>query len=366
MAGSFICCDLGLDVFQGGQRLLALAQEHDARHPVVLVVTDVVEGKGRSRGPLAVGAPITDPPQPRLVADDHALFAGQLPWRKPSALDHVLDADRLVVDRGDDQAADFPDPAQFLRAEDGGGGGRALQPQHLVHRVQAAAKQADAPHRHGNLALVEVVAAHRGVAVGQRRLELTQRDAVAAEAVGVGLNLVAPHRAAEAGDVHDPRHRPELALQHPVLHRLDVVERVDLAAGSILGDFQDIAEDFAGGRLRRDGRGHVGRQRLADRGHAVDHFLPSRLVGVVAAVVPGHLEVAEAEQRLAVDLLQAGHAGERHFQGDGDLPLDLLGGCAGEERDHFDDRRRRVGVGFDVDVQEGVRRRSPRGRWPAG
>ena len=69
--------------------------------------------------------------------------------------------------------------------------------------------------------------------------------------------------------------------------------------------------------------------------------------------MPGHLQVAQAEQRLAVDLLQAGHAGERHFQGNGDLPLDLLGGGAGEQRDHFDDRRRRVGIGLDVDVQEG-------------
>ena len=77
------------------------------------------------------------------------------------------------------------------------------------------------------------------------------------------------------------------------------------------------------------------------------------LIGVLAAVVPGHLEVAEAEQRLAVDLLQAGHAGERHFQGDGDLPLDLLGGGAGEQRDHFHDGRRRVRIGLDVDVHEG-------------
>ena len=82
---------------------------------------------------------------------------------------------------------------------------------------------------------------------------------------GIGLHLVAPHRAAEAGDVHNPRHRAELALQHPVLHRLDVIERVDVPAGTILGDFQDIAKDLTGGGLRRDGRGYVGRQRLADR-----------------------------------------------------------------------------------------------------
>ena len=226
--------------------------------------------------------------------------------------------------------------------------------QHLVHRVHAAAEQADAPHRHGNLTRVDVVATHRGVAVRQRCLELAQRDAVAAEPVGVGLNLVAPHRAAEAADVDDARHPTEFALQHPVLHRLDVVQRVELAAGSILGDFQDIAVDFARGGLRRNGRGHAVRQRLGNRGHAVDHLLSSRLVRVLAAVVPRHLEVAQAEQRLAVDLLQAGHAGERHFQGNGHLPLDLLGGRAGEQRDHLDDRRRRVGVGFDVDVQEGT------------
>ena len=236
--------DLGLDVFQGGHRIRVLPHEHDALHPVVFVVTDVFQGQGRSRRPLVVGMVITDPPQPRHVADDHALFAGQLPWEQPSPLDDVLDADRLVVDRGDDQAADFLDPAHFLRAEDGGGGGRALHRQHLVHRVQAAAKQADAPRRHGNLALGDVVAAHGGVGVGQRRLELGQRDAVAAQAVGVGLNLVAPDRAAEAGEVHDPRHPAELALQHPVLQRLDIVERVDLFAGSILGDFQDIADRF--------------------------------------------------------------------------------------------------------------------------
>ena len=98
--------------------------------------------------------------------------------------------------------------ADFLRAEDGGCLGRALERQHLVHRVQAAAEQADAPRRHGHLALGDVVATHGGVGVGQRRLELGQRDAVAAEAVGVGLNFVAAHGAAEAGEVDDPRHPP--------------------------------------------------------------------------------------------------------------------------------------------------------------
>ena len=190
--------DFGLDVLQGGQRVLALAQEHDARDLVVLVVTDVGEREGGTRGPLDLGAVIADPSQPGLVADHDTLLAGQLIRGKPSPLDHVFDPDRLVVDRSDDQAADLPDPAQFLRTKDRGGGLGAFHAQHLVHRVQAAAKEADAPHRHGNLPLVEVVAAHRGVAVGERCLELTQRDAIAAEPVRVGLHLIASHRAAEA------------------------------------------------------------------------------------------------------------------------------------------------------------------------
>ncbi len=346
--------DLGLDVLERGHRIRVLPHEHDALHPVVVVVTDVFQAEGRCRRPLLVGMVITDPAQSRLVADDHALFAGQLTREEPSPLDDVLDADRLVVDRGDHQAADFLDPPLLLRTEPGGGGGRALHRHDLVHRVQAAAKQADTPRRHGHLALGDVVAAHRGVGVLQRRLKLAERDAVAAEAVGVGLNLVAPHRATEAGQVHDPRHPAELALQHPVLQGLDIIERVDLLAGSVLGDFEDIAKDLPSRRLRRDARAHIGRQRHGDRGQAVDHFLPGRIVGVLAAVMPRHLEVTESEQRLAIDLLQAGHARERHFERDGDLPLDLLCRRPGEQRDHLDNCRRRIGVGFDVDVHERI------------
>lgn len=308
--------------------------------------------RNSGRGSLFVGAPITDPSQARQIADDHPLLAGQLPRGKPPSLDDILDTDGLVVDRRDDQAADVPNAADFLGTQRGGRGVRALHPQHLVHRVDAAAKQADAPDRHSHRTLAEVVAPHRGVGVRQRRLNLAQRDAVAAQAVGVGLHLVAPHRAAEAGDVHDARHRAKLRLQQPVLHRLDIVQRVDLVAGWVLGDFHDIAVDFACGGLWRNRRGHVGRQRLADRGQAVDHFLSRRLIGVLAAVVPRHLEIAQAEQRLAVDFFEAGHSSKGDFQGDRDLPLDLQGRRAGEQRNHLDDGRRRVGVGFNVHVQE--------------
>ena len=118
--------DFLLDVFQGGQGILVLAHQHDALDHVVLVMADVGESCGRSRRPLAVGLPITDSPEARLVADDDALLP-ELARGNPAALDHVLDADRLVVDRGDHQAADVADAAIFLRAEDGGSAkGRSL------------------------------------------------------------------------------------------------------------------------------------------------------------------------------------------------------------------------------------------------
>ena len=50
--------------------------------------------------------------------------------------------------------------------------------------------------------------------------------------------------------------------------------------------------------------------------------------------------------------LEPGHAGEGHFERNGDLPLDFLGRGAGKLGEDFDDRRRRIGIGFDVHVQE--------------
>src|SRR5579883_2222063 len=142
-----------------------------------------------------------------------------------------------------------------------------------MDRVHAAAKQTDAAHHHGNLALVDIIAAHRGITVGQCRLKLRQRDGVSTKAVVIGLHFVAPHRPAETHDAYDALDGAELAFEHPILERLDVIERVNLPAIRTLGDFEDIAVDFTGGRLGRDARGHAGWKRLADGGHAVDDFL---------------------------------------------------------------------------------------------
>ena len=144
-----------------------------------------------------------------------------------------------VVDRGDDDLADLVDAALLLLR---GGTGRRL----------AAGLSCPAPARTGSspppkrptlrtlrtmCALDHQVAADVGVAVGQGGLQLGQGDAVALQPVGIGVDLVALDRAAAAGDVHDARHAAELALQHPVLQGLEVVEGVDVVAERSLGLF---------------------------------------------------------------------------------------------------------------------------------
>jgi hypothetical protein len=226
-----------------------------------------------------------------------------------------------------------------------------LHAEHLHHRVQAAADQADAADVHGHAALDDVVAAHVGVGVGQGGLDLLQRDAELLHPVGVGVDLVALDGAAAAADVHDPRDAAELTLQHPVLQGLEVVERVDVAAGGVLGAVQGVAEDLAGGRLGRQLRRDAGRQGLGEL-EAVDDLLAGLLE--IDAVLELVAQVRQAEQRLGAGVLQAGHAGQRHLQRGGDLALDLLGRRPGELGDDLDDGRGRVGVRLDVDVQEGV------------
>ena len=171
------------------------------------------------------------------------------------------------------------------------------------------------------------------------------------EAVGVGVDFVAFDGAAAAGNVDDARHPAELALQHPVLHRLEIVERVQVVAGRVAGAVERVAEDFAGGRLGRKLRRDAGRQRLGEL-KPIDDFLAGGVV--LVAVLELAAQVAEAEHRLGTQVRQAGHARQRHLQRHRHLTLDLLGRAAGKLADDLDDGRRRVGIGLDVDVEKGV------------
>jgi hypothetical protein len=77
-----------------------------------------------------------------------------------------------------------------------------------------------------------------------------------------------------------------------------------------------------------------GRQRLRHRRDAIDHFLPGGLVRPLTAVMPVHLQVAQAEQGLAVNALEARHAAERHFEREGNLTFHFFCRRAREQRNY--------------------------------
>ncbi len=366
-----------LHVVEGGQRVVALVEQHDALHLVLFVAPDELarpvhhpmNAGGRAR---FLRLAHLNPAQARLAADHHAPLAGALAVGQPAAIDQVFQENVPVVDRRDDDVADLQNALILFLAQFGGGGGRqppALEflqlvhvrpfrflrllqrlgrlgvgvphAQHLVHRVLAAAEQADAAHRHGDVALDHHVGADVLVGVLQGRLQLGQGDAELLEAFRVGINLVALDGAAVAGHIDDAGHAAELALQHPVLQLLEVVEGVDVAALGVLGAVEGVAVDLARRRFGRNGRRHTGGERLELRRQPVDDFLAGLLVFVAVVELQAHER--QAEQRLGADVGEVGHPGHGHFHRHGDQALDLLGGGAGVQRVDLDDGRRGSG-----------------------
>ena len=108
-----------------------------------------------------------------------------------------------------------------------------------------ARNKADAADVVGLLADGEALAADVLVGVLDGGRDLAERDALAAQPVGVDLDVVLLGLAAEARDVDDALDLLELALEDPVLGRLQVPERVALAA-------ERVAEDLADGVPRRE------------------------------------------------------------------------------------------------------------------
>ena len=74
--------------------------------------------------------------------------------------------------------------------EIGGGAFGVLHSQNSHDRIIAAAIKPDAANHQVVLALHQVVAAGIGVAVAQDLLDLSQRDAVLAQAIGIGLDYL--------------------------------------------------------------------------------------------------------------------------------------------------------------------------------
>ena len=238
----------------------------------------------------------------------------------------------------------------FFAAEVVAGGERVFHSHGGFHRVLAVADQSQKADHVGRVALDDVFAAHIRVAGGNRVLDLLQRDSVALHAGGVGVDLIALDRPAEAADVGHARQAAERPLQREILQRLQIVQVVDLAAGRVLGVRQHVAEDLSRGRLRRDRRGDAGGQ--LRHLQAVEDLLPrSRLIDAVFELVA---DVAQLEHRLRLRVLQARHPRQGHLERNRDLAFHFFRRRAGIAGHDFHDCRGGIGIGLHVDVVEGI------------
>ena len=83
---------------------------------------------------------------------------------------------------------------------------------------------------------------------------------------------------------------------------------------------------------------------------------------IVAAVFELQTDEAEPVDGVGADELQAWRAGDRDLDRDRDVTLDFLGGLALLLGDDLDDRWRRVGIGLDIQRQEGSVAETEKGR----
>ena len=171
-------------------------------------------------------------------------------------------------------------------------------------------------------------------------------------AVEVDLGLEFLGFSPQHGDVGDAGHDAQLAFDHPILQRL---EPHDVHARR---SRQLVAKDLADAAGGRDHRQHAGRQhRILE---PVEGLLTHKMI--VATVFELQADEAEPVDGVGADELQAWRRGDRDLDRDRDVTLDFLGGLALLLGDDLDDRRRRVGIGLDIQGQEGSVAETEEGR----
>ena len=121
-----------------------------------------------------------------------------------------------------------------------------------------------ADHRPGAARLHDV-AADVPVAAQDRIDDGRERDLVGAQAGGIDVDLVLPHRAPDAGDFGDAGHRVELVPDEPILERSQVSQRVALALDGVPEHVTDA------GRVRSERWDDAGRQCLGQQVQPLQH-----------------------------------------------------------------------------------------------
>ena len=214
---------------------------------------------------------------------------------------------------------------------------------HGAGKIVDRADQADAAHHGGLRADVDGVATDIDVGIAHRQQQLRQRQAIGDQLVEIDLQLVGLGLAAPAGDIDHAGHGAEAALQHPVLQRLQVEHAV------VRRPDQPVAVDFTDGAERRDPRLHVAGQGRHLR-QPVQHLLQRLVIGVVERKL--QFDVRQSVQRNGAHRAQVLDARDLGFDRDGDVAFDLFRRQSRALRHDVDHRRRRVGIGLDIELLE--------------
>ena len=219
---------------------------------------------------------------------------------------------------------------------------------HHVLDVFDALQPADAADQVLAGAAVQVAARGVGVAGRHRPLDLVERDAVAAQRVGIDQHLVLLAAAAHRNDLRDARNRQQPLPHDPIGQRANLHRR-GFAAFAPHADNHDLAHDRGDrAHLRADSLG----QPFGGQGEFFGHDLPVH----VDVGAPGefHLDHRQPDPRRTADRLHAGRPVEDRLQRKGDERFHFFRGKSRGLGHHGDARPVEVGEHVDGQVVQDV------------
>jgi hypothetical protein len=209
--------------------------------------------------------------------------------------------------------------------------------------VAAAVHEAEAANIHRLLTDHDFAAADVDVRVAQGGNDLWNRDAVGIELVKIDVDIVSLGRTAPRIDLNDARHAEYSASRDPGLHGAQIGQPEMRRTDDL------VAIDFADRARHLDLRNLILRQR--DVLLEVQTRLHEGGV-VIDAVFEGDAHEGQTVKRGRPDVVDTCGGIEADLHRDGVGALHLLGGQTRGLGGDFEDHRRRIRIGLDVQLRE--------------
>ncbi len=241
-------------------------------------------------------------------------------------LGNVLDGDRSAVDLGQHNLLDIPDPIAL---------GQIVG--------SATVDQPDAADVDRLLADRDLAPADVDIGIAERGDDLRNRDAVGVELVQIDLNLILLGGAAPGVHLHHARHRKQAAQDDPILHRPQVGQ------SEMRRPHHLVTKDLTCQARLLDLRNLVLRQR---------HVLLKTESGLgIGRIIVKAVFERDSDERQAIERCRtnAGHARggiQADLHRNGVVLLHLLGGQSRCLCGDFQDHRRGIRIGFDIQLRE--------------